>query len=121
MGTKRRAYTDKFKAKVALDAVRGIKTLAELASEYQVHPTQISDWKKRLLDGVLDRESRLYKLLDLIGSEYFYKWIITISTDHSHVVFESFNKSEAMNVVNRINDAIEKNKSAIEKNKSAVR
>ena len=51
MGTKRRAYTDKFKAKVALDAVKGIKTLAELASEYQVHPTQISDWKKRLLDG----------------------------------------------------------------------
>jgi transposase-like protein len=51
MGAKRRAYTDKFKAKVALDAVKGIKTLAELASEYQVHPTQISDWKKRLLDG----------------------------------------------------------------------
>jgi len=81
----------------------------------------VFNWIASLLDGVLDRESRLYKLLDLIGSEYFYKWIITISTDHSHVVFESFNKSEAMNVVNRINDAIEKNKSAIEKNKSAVR
>jgi transposase-like protein len=54
MGTRRRAYTDKFKASVALDAVRGIKTLAELASEYQVHPTQISDWKKRLLDGSAD-------------------------------------------------------------------
>ena len=51
MGTKRKAYTDKFKAKVAVDAVKGIKTLAELASEYQVHPTQISDWKKRLLEG----------------------------------------------------------------------
>ena len=51
MGTKRRAYTDKFKAKMALDAVRSIKTLAQLAAEYQLHPTQISDWKRRLLDG----------------------------------------------------------------------
>lgn len=51
MGAKRRGYTDKFKAKVALDAIKGIKTLAELASQYQVHPTQISAWKKRLLDG----------------------------------------------------------------------
>jgi len=42
-------FTDKFKAKVALEAVKGMKTLAELATEYQVHPNQISDWKKQLL------------------------------------------------------------------------
>ena len=51
MGRKRRVFIDKFKAKVAMEAVKGVKTLAELASEYQVHPNQISDWKKRLLQN----------------------------------------------------------------------
>ena len=51
MGRKRRTFTDKFKAQVALEAVKGIKTLSELASEYQVHPNQISDWKKRLVSN----------------------------------------------------------------------
>jgi transposase-like protein len=41
-----------FKAKVALDAANQTKTLAELARTYQVHPVQISKWKKQLLDGV---------------------------------------------------------------------
>jgi len=49
MGRKRRTFTDKFKAKVAIDAIKGMKTLAELATEYQIHPNQISDWKKQLL------------------------------------------------------------------------
>jgi putative transposase len=49
MGRKRRTFTDKFKAKVALEAVKGMKTLAELATEHRVHPNQISDWKKQLL------------------------------------------------------------------------
>lgn len=49
MGKKRRRYTDKFKAGVAIEAIKGIKTLSELATEYKVHPTQISDWKKQLL------------------------------------------------------------------------
>ena len=49
MGRKRRVFTDKFKAKAAIEAVKGMKSLAELATEYQVHPNQISDWKKRLL------------------------------------------------------------------------
>ncbi len=43
MGKKRRQLTESFKAKVALEAVRETKTLAELASEYQVHPTQVSE------------------------------------------------------------------------------
>jgi putative transposase len=49
MGRKRRTFTDKFKAKVAIEAIKGVKTLNELASEHQVHPNQISEWKKQLL------------------------------------------------------------------------
>ena len=48
---KRRTFTDKFKAKVAIEAIKSVKTLAELASEYQVHPSQIVDWKKLLLSS----------------------------------------------------------------------
>jgi transposase-like protein len=51
MGRKRRTFTDKFKCKAAVEAINGIKTLNELASEYQVHPNQISDWKKQLLSN----------------------------------------------------------------------
>ena len=47
----RRNHAPGFKAKVALAAVKGEKTLAELAQFFDVHPNQITDWKGRLLDG----------------------------------------------------------------------
>ena len=50
MTKKRRQYSPEFKFKVALEAVKGRKTLSELAGELQVHPTQISDWKRLLLE-----------------------------------------------------------------------
>lgn len=50
MSKKRRQFTSRFKARVALDALRGLKTLAELAAEHQVHPNQISSWKKQLVE-----------------------------------------------------------------------
>jgi transposase-like protein len=46
----RRNHSPAFKAKVALDAIRGEKTLAELAKLHDVHPNQITDWKTQLLE-----------------------------------------------------------------------
>ncbi len=47
----RRNHTPGFKAKVALAAMKGEKTLAELAQQFDVHPNQITQWKAQLLDG----------------------------------------------------------------------
>ena len=47
----RRNHPPAFKAKVALAALKGEKTLAELAQQFDVHPNQITNWKTRLLDG----------------------------------------------------------------------
>jgi transposase len=47
----RRNHTAAFKAKVALEAIRSAKTLAELATQYDVHPNQITAWKAQLLEG----------------------------------------------------------------------
>jgi len=49
MKRKRRQFSAKFKAKVAVEAIKGIKTLAQLSTDYKVHPNQISAWKKQLL------------------------------------------------------------------------
>ena len=50
MGNKRRNFDPSFKAKVALEALRERKTLSELASQYDLHPNQIANWKQQLLD-----------------------------------------------------------------------
>ena len=58
MRKRRRQHSDQFKFKVALEASKGHKTINELASEYNLHPTQISSWKKQLLEdgaGVFSR------------------------------------------------------------------
>ncbi len=52
MKGKRRNHSAQFKAKVALAALKGDKTLAELAKVYQVHPTQVTQWKKELLNAL---------------------------------------------------------------------
>jgi putative transposase len=81
---KRRRHSAKFKFQVALEAAKGTQTLSELASEYQLHPSQISAWKRALLDSGPDvlstrrarekreqatREAELYKQIGRLKME----------------------------------------------------
>ena len=76
---KRKQYSAEFKAKVALAAIRGDGTVAELASRYQIHPNVIAKWKRMALDnlkdsfvrsrsaGAADREAEIRTLQAKIG------------------------------------------------------
>jgi transposase len=49
---KRKQYSNGFKAQVAVEAIQSHKTLAQIASEYSVHPNQVTLWKKQALSGL---------------------------------------------------------------------
>jgi len=62
---KRKRYTGAFKAKVGLEALMGIKTVGQIAREYQIHPVQVTQWK-----GVLrDRLPELFELPQAAGED----------------------------------------------------
>ena len=50
--TKRRRFSGELKAKVALEALRGDRTLQEIASKHPVHPNQVSTWKRQAMEGL---------------------------------------------------------------------
>ena len=77
--TTRRRFSADFKAKIALEALRGDLTIQEIAARYKVHPNQVSTWKKQAIDGMgdvfsdkrektsSDRESEIHDLHAKIG------------------------------------------------------
>jgi transposase-like protein len=75
MGGTRRRHTGTFKAKVALEALRGEKTMAQLSSEYGVHSNQIRQWKKKLVEELpaifSDRRRRTEKEGEELTSELY--------------------------------------------------
>jgi putative transposase len=79
MGRQRRKFSSALKARVAIEAIKGHHRVSELAGEHQVHPSQITQWKKQLLDSAeqlfsdrrvtekKDQEELLAKLYQQIG------------------------------------------------------
>lgn len=51
MKGKRRRHDPEFKVRVAIEALKNIRTTAQIAKEFEIHPAQVSDWKKQMLDG----------------------------------------------------------------------
>ena len=54
MSSKRRRFSGELKAKVALEALRGERTLQEIASQHQVHPNQVGAWKRQAMEGLVE-------------------------------------------------------------------
>lgn len=52
MKAKRKRYDASFKARVALEATKGLKTIPQIAKDYEVHPEQVSTWKKQMAEGL---------------------------------------------------------------------
>lgn len=75
MGKKRRTHDAVFKAKIAFEAAKGEKTVAQLAGQYNVHPNQIGQWKRRLMEGIpglfSDRGDRQEKDHDELEAELY--------------------------------------------------
>lgn len=51
MNKQRRKHTAEFKARVALEALKGLETINQIAAKYELHPVQVGTWKKELLEG----------------------------------------------------------------------
>ena len=66
MGNVRKRHTAEFKVKVALEAIRQRKTTNELTTEYGVHATQISTWKKQALAAILSYPPELVPLISRV-------------------------------------------------------
>lgn len=96
MAKKRRKHSNQFKFKVALEAAQGLKTRNEIASQYSVHPNQVSAWKKQLLtegptvfgnntarqlQAVEEREAELYEQIGRLKMEL--EWLKKKATQFS--------------------------------------
>ena len=78
MAGQRKVHTREFKAKIALEAMKEEKTIAQIASEYGVHPVQISTWKGQALAQMVDgftRKNAKKKKTDEVPKEKLYEQI----------------------------------------------
>ena len=92
MSRKRKQHSAGWKAKVALAAVKGDRTTSELAAKFQVHPTQVSQWKRELVEGAeevfgRDRE-REYREQDALVADLYEQIGRNVSTGLRQLRYE---------------------------------
>ena len=58
MKSKRRRHDPEFKARVAIEALKNIRTIAQIAKDFEIHPAQVSDWKKQMLENAVESFSQ---------------------------------------------------------------
>ena len=104
--SKRRRFSGELKAKIALEALRGDRTLQEIASKHQVHPNQVSTWKRQAINGLgevfsnggerrrRDHESEIRDLHAKIGE-------LTVERDFFVARVRSMSRSERRAMVMR--------------------
>ena len=75
----RKSYTSRFKAKVALEALKSENTISEIASKYEIHPNQVSAWKKQFLENMpslfVDKRTQRAKKMKEDKTDELYKTI----------------------------------------------
>jgi transposase/putative transposase len=54
MKAKRKRYEPEFKARVALEALKGLKTIQQIGKDYKVHPGQVAEWKRTMVEGAAE-------------------------------------------------------------------
>ncbi|SOH95544.1 Transposase [Monaibacterium marinum] len=103
--TKRRSFSDNFKATVALEALRGDKTAQEIAAKHNIHPTQVTTWKRQAIDGLTgvfsdkvrkaeDNEAEVKELHAKIGK-------LAVETDFFVIRAEAMSPNERKAMINR--------------------
>ena len=76
MGTLKRKHSKEFKAKVALEAIKNERTIAEISSAFEVHPNLITKWKKRLIGSLPELfDGKTNKKEDILDVNDLYKEI----------------------------------------------
>ena len=76
--SKRRTHSPEFKARVAMEAISGRKTIQEIAADHAIHPIQVSQWKKQLLDGASELQGCLK-----VNSGAVFRDLNTAQREHS--------------------------------------
>lgn len=67
--TKRKRYSAEFKAKVALEALKGESTVHELAARFEIHPNMIAQWKRQAIEGMTDSFKSKSERSDALNEE----------------------------------------------------
>lgn len=96
MSKKRRQYSPEFKAKVAIAAIRGEDTTAELAKYYRIHPTLLNNWKRHLLENasllfVRGKSTRREAEIDLSEVDELYRQIGRLTVEKELLAEHSLN------------------------------